>query len=63
MTNCEIGLDGNLRHIEYLEERYKIEGIYAEPHGRDYRLWAVTDADDVGVPASLLTGEWRGRSA
>jgi hypothetical protein len=59
----EIGPDGNLRHIEYLEERYKIEGIYAEPHGRDYRLWAVTDADDVGVPASLLTGEWCRRSA
>jgi hypothetical protein len=54
----EIGPDGNLRCIEYLRGSYKIEGVHAEPQGRGYRLFAVTDADDVQVPAELLTGEW-----
>jgi hypothetical protein len=56
----EIAPDGKLRRIEYLETGCKIEGIHAEPHGRSYRLFVVTDADDVDVPAALLTGEWPG---
>jgi len=56
----EIGPDGNLRRIEYLEDGWKVEGIAAEPHGNLHRLWLVTDADDVRVPASLLVGEWPG---
>jgi hypothetical protein len=55
----EIGPGGKLRRMEYLEGGYKIEGVHAEPHGSGYRIWTVTDADDVDVPAELLTGEWR----
>jgi uncharacterized protein DUF6929 len=54
----EIGPDGNLRRIEYVEGGYKIEGVHAAADGASCRLWAVTDADDVDVPATLLTGEW-----
>ena len=55
-----IGPDGRLRRIEYLDELWKIEGIAAEPHGGKHRLWLVTDADSVDVPAALLTGHWNG---
>jgi hypothetical protein len=55
----EIGADGNLRRIEYVEGGHKIEGVHVEADGASYRVWAVTDADDVAVPATLLTGEWR----
>ena len=54
----EIAPDGQLRRIEYLEQAYKIEGVYAEPVGRHHRLWLVSDADDVNVPAALLVGAW-----
>jgi hypothetical protein len=54
----EIGPDGNLRRIEYVEGGHKIEGLHAAADGASCRLWAVTDADDVDVPATLLTGEW-----
>ena len=55
----EIGPGGKLRRIEYLDACWKVEGIAAEPDGNQHRLWLVTDADDVDVPATLLTGEWQ----
>lgn len=54
-----IDVDGTLRRIDYLEELYKIEGIHAELEGSGHRLWLVSDADDVLVPAALLQGELR----
>jgi len=54
-----IGPDGRLRRIEYLDQPWKIEGIAAEPHHGQHRVWLTTDADSVDVPAALLTGEWK----
>jgi hypothetical protein len=53
-----IGADGKVQAIEYLDELYKVEGVHAERDGDTIKLWLVTDADDVTVPALLLSGEW-----
>jgi hypothetical protein len=49
-----LGADGAVRYLEHLDLPYKIEGIHGELRGRRLKLLAVTDADDVAVPASLF---------
>jgi hypothetical protein len=51
-----IGTDGEVQALNYIDRACKIEGIYAERDVAGVRLWLVTDADDVDVPAKLLTG-------
>jgi hypothetical protein len=49
--------DGKLCYLERVDPGYKVEGIEAVGEGRTIRLKLVTDADDVNVPAWLLTAE------
>ena len=41
--------------ISRVEPKYKIEGIEVRPQAHDLEVLLVTDADDVAVPASLLS--------
>jgi len=52
-----IGVDGKISAVHYLDELYKVEGIHAESTAGHIKLWLVTDADDIRVPAVLLSGE------
>jgi hypothetical protein len=44
---------GELRWVDTLEERHKVEGIHATLTGRHIDLLLVTDADDIEIPAGL----------
>lgn len=55
-----IGTDGELTGLTYIDRACKVEGIHAEREGALVRLWLVTDADDLNVPAKLLTGVLHG---
>jgi hypothetical protein len=46
--------DGELRFLQHVDQPHKIEGIHVELEGRQMKLLAVTDADDIDVPASLF---------
>jgi hypothetical protein len=46
---------GDLRFLRRLDRPHKIEGIHARPAGTRLELLLVTDADDVQVPAALLS--------
>ncbi|HEY5809307.1 MAG TPA: hypothetical protein VIT67_15135, partial [Povalibacter sp.] len=46
---------GRLQSLNLLDDCPKVEGIHAQPEDCSFRLWCVTDADDPGVPAALLT--------
>ncbi len=48
---------GHVAHLERVPGAPKIEGIHAELVGQMLKLWLVTDADDEGLPAQLLTAE------
>jgi hypothetical protein len=51
---------GALLHIETLPHPHKIEGlVLAEGNGNWLKVYAVTDADDPAVMASLLQLEWQ----
>lgn len=56
ITNSE----GELCFLERVERGHKIEGIEARVEGTLIRLLLVTDADDVKVPAKLLSAEIAG---
>ena len=51
-----IACDGEIRMLETLARPYKVEGIHAWRGADGIHLLAVTDADNVNVPASLLSG-------
>lgn len=51
-----LGPQGQLLHLNTLAEPHKIEGIAPVPGDRQ-ALYAVTDADDPAVPASLMRVE------
>lgn len=51
--------DGSLHALERLAHPYKVEGIHATLERDRIRLLAVTDADDVNIPATLLCAEFR----
>lgn len=51
-----IDSSGRLGSLHPLQHPYKVEGLHAEPSGTQVQLWAVTDADDASVPATLLHG-------
>jgi hypothetical protein len=56
-VGAAIGLldtDGALGFLQHLDQPHKIEGIHVELQGRQLKLLAVTDADDIDVPASLF---------
>jgi hypothetical protein len=48
---------GKVQMVNYLDDRQKIEGIYAERDGAKLKLWLVTDDDDPAIPGLVLTGE------
>jgi hypothetical protein len=50
------GNDGTLRCLRSLDQPYKVEGVDAGVDCGVIRLLLVTDADDAGIPASLLSG-------
>jgi uncharacterized protein DUF6929 len=52
-----IGTDWQLETTLRLEPTEKVEGIHATVEGDRIHLLLVTDADDPGVPAKLLTAE------
>jgi len=47
--------DGHLRSLQRLDRPYKVEGINARLDGDRLDLLLVTDADDPGIPAALLS--------
>ena len=54
-----LGTDGRIERLEMIEACHKVEGVEAALDGRVIRALLVTDADDAGVPASLLACEMR----
>jgi len=46
---------GDVRFLRRLDRPLKVEGIHARPAGTRLELLLVTDADDVQVPAALLS--------
>jgi hypothetical protein len=55
-----LDVNGRLSFLERVEPPLKIEGIEAHIDGDTIRLLLVTDADDIRIPALLLSAEIRG---
>ncbi len=49
-----VGAGGQMERLHPIDAGYKVEGIEARIEGDSIRVLLVTDADDAGVPASLL---------
>ena len=52
-----IGIDGRVETMQRLEPTEKVEGIHASVEGDRITLLLVTDADDAGAPAKLLSAQ------
>ena len=55
-----VDTDGNVKTIERLDQPYKIEGVAATVHADGIHLLLVTDADDAGQTAWLLSAVLNG---
>ncbi|MGH8598404.1 MAG: DUF6929 family protein [Gammaproteobacteria bacterium] len=51
-----IDRNGRMTRLEQLAGLYKLEGIHAWPERDAIRFLVVTDADDVAIPAMVLSG-------
>jgi hypothetical protein len=52
-----LGANGQVERLDSLDSRYKVEGVAASVEDGVIRLWLVTDADNVEIPAVLLACE------
>jgi hypothetical protein len=52
-----LAADGQVQCLARLSPSAKVEGVHARVSGRNIRLHMVSDADDVGIAASLLIAE------